>query len=114
MRTNRRLVAAAVLATLACASSVKFVPANRDGRPLTPRSPDEVEVFTRGVPAQRHVAVGTFTSQARVRHKEGMAYGGPPELLDTFRRKGAEQGCDAVVVTPGSGDTYEGTCIVYQ
>jgi hypothetical protein len=40
--------------------------------------------------------------------------GNSSALIEAVRDKAAEIGCDGVIVRPGTGFSYEGTCVVYK
>src|SRR5262245_56086594 len=92
-----------LLALLASCSTTYVTPLRRPPHALTPRSPDDVEVFTAKPPDR------PFTEVALV----GAMYG-----LGELTKKAAEVGCDAIfLLAPGrdyrSGAT-QAACLVYD
>ncbi len=109
--TRRAAFAALFLA--ACAPTVTFIPTNRAPHAMTARPVSEVAVFTSGMPERPYVEVGIVTADA-ARNKYGSPINGTPQLIGALREKAAEAGCEAVMMGPGSSDTYQATCIVYR
>jgi hypothetical protein len=113
------LLLAACLA--ACAdTSATYTGLNAPPRAVTPRSPDQVEVFSSVPPERPHVDIGLITVQ------EGDGDETPASLIALLRGAAADKGCDAVLLAPPSSRTgalwfggtrtyqvYSGTCLVY-
>jgi hypothetical protein len=102
-----------LFAFVACAPNVMFVPTNASPRPLYPRPPETVQVFSSSVPTKPFVEVGIITAETAMRGQHGVALSSAAELIEALREKGAELGCDALIVRPGSGDSHQATCLAY-
>ena len=81
-------LAAGCLPTTIHATSAALNPAPR---PMAPRAPADVELFTSGAPARPHVDVELLWIDSGVDRGIG-------ELLVQARIEGARHGCDGVVV----------------
>lgn len=99
---NRSIVIAVVaLATAACGIRTSFTPTNVAPRPLVPRPESTVEMFTATAPKRPYVEVGLVTSS----HAGGYSLATDDEVILGLRKKAAEIGCDAVVITAETGNT---------
>lgn len=111
-----------------CGTSIRTTTINASPRPLAPRDPATVELFTSGAPPRPHVDVALFEAE----ESSSFSVEGTPEMLGHLRTRGARLGCDAVVIggmssrDPGLADTESwlvknpksrkgiyATCIVY-
>lgn len=112
----------ALLATLAaaCAPTLHVTPLNPAPRPMSPRSPETVELFTSNRPAQPYVDVALLRAEQweRVPEDDEMA-----ESVAALRERAAQMGCDAVIITgmtASEDDEYNvrhgmyATCAVYN
>jgi hypothetical protein len=102
-------------------STVQTTVINPAPRPLAPRPPETVEVFTTGVPEQPHVDVALL----EVEQASGYSGDETPEMIAALRTRGAELGCDAIVFNgitshatmvegePPRKGVYA-TCVVYR
>lgn len=102
--TNRWLFA--LLVAAGCGTSIHTTPINPAPHAMVPRDPATVELFTSGPPQRAHVDVAFFEAE----ETSGLSLDGTPEMLRQLRERGAQLGCDAVVVggvssrDPGVGD----------
>ena len=112
-----------VLLAAGCAPSVVYTSTNPPPRPLTPRQPSSVAVFSSQPPPARFVEVGV------IEVREGGKYSANANLIDVMRSRAAKAGCDALIITGAkdeivgyqSGTTgsvstmkgYRGACIVF-
>lgn len=106
--------AALAAALLSCAPSVKSIRLNPPPRAMAPKPAENVEVFTTSTPDRAYVEVAIFTATTTLRAQNGAALDGPAELIGSLRKQAATEGCDGLIVRPGSGDSYQGTCVVYK
>lgn len=125
---TKQLVALALVLAAGCGTSISATPINPSPRPLAPRAPASVELYTSGSPARAHVDVAFLEAE----EASSFSTHGTPEMLAKLREQGARMGCDAVVVgglssrDPGLNDTETwlvsnpkgrkgifATCIVY-
>jgi hypothetical protein len=124
MRSAYALFAAVLPAIAACGTATTIAVTNPSPRPLVPRSPAEVDVFTSSAPSQPFVEVAIIQS----RQESIYSFDQMPEIIAAMREEAARAGCDGVVlhgasdkVVPtgnkwGSTATLEGfwgACIVY-
>jgi hypothetical protein len=111
---KRAFVLAVLLA--GCMPVTGFVRLNSSPRPLAPRPPSEVELFTTSAPTREYVEVAILTASPG----PGMYWGNgipleaPSNLIASLRKQGAQVGCDGLIVRPGAGHSYQGTCVVYR
>jgi len=101
-----RLAFALVLALAACGATTRFVATNPSPRPLAPRPPAAVQVFTSGRPAIPYVEVGVLQGR-----QGGLIVTGAdamPEIVTKMRADAAAIGCDGLIIN-GSADRVEGT-----
>lgn len=125
----RNLSLALLLAsTAACGTSIRTTAVNPAPYPMSPRPPATVELFTSGAPARPHVDVALIEAE----ESSSFSTHGTAEMLGKLRERGAEMGCDAVVIggmssrDPGLADTETwlvdnpksrkgvfATCVVY-
>lgn len=61
-------------------------------RPMRPRRPDTVQLFTAGPPRWRYIEVGIIESEEVTRTAEG------EYVLDDIRSEAAERGCDGLLL----------------
>ena len=128
---TKRLISAVALALVAaagCGTSIRETVINQPPRPMASRPPETVELFTSGAPARAHVDVAFLEAE----EASSFSTDGTADMLNKLRNRGAQRGCDAVVVggvssrDPGLNDTETwlvdnpkgrkgiyGTCIVY-
>lgn len=102
---NKRFLALVLAA--GCGTSIHTTPINPAPRPMAPRDPASVELFTSGAPQRAHVDVAFIEAE----ESSSFSTHGTPEMLNELRQKGARLGCDAVVIggltsrDPGVTDT---------
>jgi len=129
MRVLALLSATVSLLVAACGTTVQWVPTNASPRPLAPRHPSTVEVWTTGVPDRPYTEVGIITA----RQSSEMSLDEMPEIINELRTEAARIGCDAVAIqgkndkvvghgssARGTGSSYTstlegywGACLVY-
>jgi hypothetical protein len=88
------LPAAIAVWALACGTYVTATPINPAPRPLTPRSPESVEVFASGPPSEPFVDIALL----EVTQHEGLNRQGLDFMIERLRKRGGELGCDAVFI----------------
>jgi hypothetical protein len=90
----RNLALLVVLVT-ACGTTIKATAINPSPRPMYSRPADTVELFTSGAPADRkHVDVAYLEAEQDSEY----SWDDTPEFLKALRERGAQMGCDGVVV----------------
>jgi hypothetical protein len=115
---------ALALSGAACGVAIEQTPLSAPPRPLTPKSPEQVEVFTSGRPTK------PYRDIALMQMEEASVYASKSEaeILRRLRAMAAQRGCDGLVVLGQSGNvqtsingdyarTLRGlraTCIVYE
>ena len=119
----------ALVLVVGCGTSIQATSINPSPRPLVARSPASVELFTSGAPARPHVDVALLEAEAT----SSLSTDRTPEMLSELRERGAQMGCDAIVLggvtsrqpSPGEAETWlvdhpgsrrglVATCIVYS
>jgi hypothetical protein len=117
-----------LLALVGCGTAIRTTAINAPPRPMAPRPPDSVELFTSGAPDRPHVDVAFIETE----EQSSLSVSDTPEMLRALREEGGRMGCDAVVLggassrDPGVRDAetwiledskgrkgFYGTCIVY-
>jgi hypothetical protein len=95
-------LAALVLAStaVACGYNTSFTPTNVPPHPLAARAEASVEMFTATAPKRPYVEVGLISSQ----HDGMYSLSSDDEVMLGLRKKAAQIGCDAVVVTAETGN----------
>lgn len=131
MTTSTKSIVLACILTSAvagCGTTIKETVINQPPRPMAARPPETVELFTSGPPARPHVDVAFLEAE----ESSSLSTDETAEMLTKLRKRGAERGCDAVVIgglssrAPGlnDGETWlvdnpkarkgiYATCIVY-
>ncbi len=90
----RKLALLVVLVT-ACGTNIKATTINPSPRPMYSRPAETVELFTSGAPADRkHVDVAYLEAE----QDSELSWDDTPEFLKALRERGAQMGCDGVVV----------------
>jgi hypothetical protein len=84
----------ALLAFAACGTTIRETQVNSAPRPMPPRSPASVELFTSGAPARPHVDVALIEAE----EQSSFSTSRTPDMLNRLRERGAQRGCDAIVV----------------
>lgn len=124
---HRFLPALALVIATACGTTTRFSPTNPSPRPMQPRDPGSVHVYTTGHPDVPFTEVGVIQS----RQSSRLSLHEMPEIIREMRKKAANIGCDGVIInganntvvghenTDGSGSTgtlegYWGACIMYE
>ncbi len=102
----------AALATLACGPTVRYRSLSTSLPPLSPRSPESIDILMGGLSGRPHVDV------ALIEVEEPPWGADTSVLLQALRERAARAGCEAVVVTSMSVDdnmrsAVWGTCIHY-
>lgn len=124
----RHCFVALALSLAACGTSVKAIEINPAPRAMSPRPPATVELFTSGPPQRPYVDVALLEAE----EESSFSSDKTPEMLTALRERGAQMGCDAIVLggmtsrDPNLGDTETwlnddakgrkgvyATCIVY-
>lgn len=101
MKKNLSTLACAALLT-GCGLTTSYTPTNAPPRAMTPRPLESVQIFTASKPTRKFVEVGIVTS----RPTGSMSLSQTGDVLTGLRMKGAEVGCDAVLVTGTRSDSY--------
>lgn len=100
------LLASSLAAVAACGTTTQFAPTNPSPRPMAPRHPDTVQVFTTGNPEVPYVEVGIIQS----RQSSRLSLHEMPEMIRELRKEAAKIGCDGVILN-GANNTTEGHVI---
>lgn len=119
---------AALLFVVGCGTSINATTINRAPHPMAARPPETVELFTSGAPARAHVDIALLEAE----ESSSFSLDKTPEMLTKLRERGAQMGCDAIVIggmssrDPGLADSETwlvnnpkgrkgiyATCIVY-
>jgi hypothetical protein len=90
-RLHRGLIP--LLLLLSCGPTINQNRLNAPPRPMTPRQPLAVEMFTTRVPDRPYVEVAMIETQQGALSPET-----PSEIFDILRERAAEMGCDGVVL----------------
>lgn len=112
-----------------CGTAIKTTTLNASPRPMQPRPPETVELYTSGAPARGHVDVALIEAE----EQSSLSVADTGDMLRKLRAKGGQMGCDAVVVggsssrDPGLRDAetwiaedpkgrrgFYATCIMYN
>jgi len=127
--TNRFIAAFALVVAAGCGTTIRETVINQPPRAMAARPPESVEMFTSGPPARPHVDVAFIEAE----ESSSFSTDGTAAMLTKLRQRGAQRGCDAIVVgglssrDPGLGDGETwvndnpkgrkgvyATCIVYS
>ncbi len=104
------LVKPAIVATIylifltGCGTAIKLTNLNPSPKPISPKSPEQVQIFTTGRPAVPYTEVMLISSQ----QESEFSQDDTPEIIQKMREAAANQGCDALIITM-SNDTVSGT-----
>jgi hypothetical protein len=118
MQLRSLLAVLSFLATAACGTSITSMPLNPPPRPMPPRAPEDVHVYTSGRPARNYHEIAVLESQQESKY----SFDDSADVFGKMRAKAAQMGCDGLVVL-GANDAlhgrrtlhgYRGTCIVYE
>jgi hypothetical protein len=102
---NRGIAAFALFVFLTgCGTVVKVTRLNPSPKPLLPRNPEQVEIFTTGKPNVPYTEVSLISSQ----QASEFSSDDTPEIIRKMRLEAADQGCDALIITM-SNDSVSGT-----
>ena len=82
------------LALAACGTSIRETVINTPPRQMAPRPIESVEMFTSGAPARPHVDVAFLEAE----EASSLSTSETHDMLNALRKRGAERGCDAIVV----------------
>lgn len=94
MRTAAHLKTAILTLSLtACGVQTHYTPTNLPPRPMHPRSPESVLMFTSSAPTRPFVEVGLVTSA----HASGYSTATDDDVILGVRKQAADIGCDGVV-----------------
>jgi hypothetical protein len=124
--SHQRFIALVLAA--GCGTSIRSTPINQPPHPMMARDPASVELFTSGAPPRPHVDVTFIEAE----ESSSLSTHETPDMLRELRDKGAQLGCDGVVIggvssrDPGVNDAEAwlvdhpkgrkgifATCIVY-
>lgn len=108
MRRLAALAPALGLALVGCAPTTTFVKTNASPKALAARPVDGVAVFTASAPDRPYVEVGIISSITTVSLPDRAA------LLAAIRAEAAARGCEGLIVSSGTSELAEGTCIVFR
>jgi len=89
--------AALVLATslaVGCGTTIRETVINTPPRAMAARPPESVEMFTSGAPARAHVDVAFIEAE----ESSSFSTDGTADMLAKLRKRGADRGCDGIVV----------------
>ena len=89
MRVPALIVA---LLTVACGTTTQWVPTNPSPRPLQPRHPSTVEIWTTGVPNRPYTEVGIITA----RQSSELSVDDMPEIINELRAEAASIGLSLI------------------
>jgi hypothetical protein len=107
----RSFTVACVLLLAACSSTrIGYVAVNQPPHPVSPRSPDSVEVFTDARPDRPFVDVATFDVEV-------MGIDRSPDALAKLRSRAADVGCEGLIISDSMAfahGKYTASCIVYS
>ncbi len=84
----------ALLLAVGCGTSIHTTTINPAPRPMAPRPPASVELFTSGAPPRAHVDVAFLEAE----ESSSFSTHRTPDMLNKLREKGAQMGCDAIVI----------------
>jgi hypothetical protein len=77
-----------------CGTTIHTTPINPAPHAMVPRDPATVELFTSGPPQRAHVDVAFVEAE----EESGLSTDDTSDMLRQLRERGAQLGCDAVVV----------------
>ena len=111
--------ALAVLPLVACTHVFTYTKLNDPPHALTPRRPDDVEVFKVQPPGREDVEIGMLETKKPVFDRDAEI---SPTMIERFRRKAGELGCEFIVLEskkpvnagPERSDRYRAACVVYR
>jgi hypothetical protein len=83
-----------LLLAAGCGTSITATQVNAPPRPMGPRPAATVEMFTSGAPAKPHVDVALLEAE----EASSLSTHGTAEMLNKLRERGAQMGCDGIVV----------------
>lgn len=84
----------ALLVAAGCGTSIHSTPLNPAPHPMVSRHPATVELFTSGPPQRAHVDVAFIEAE----ETSSFSTDGTADMLRQLRERGAQLGCDAVVI----------------
>jgi hypothetical protein len=120
-----RHLALLLVVAAGCGTNLRATAINPSPRPMHPRPPGSVELFTSGAPADRpHVDVAYLEAEQQTE----LSADDTPEFFNLLRKRGAEMGCDGIVIGsptnnvtrgidgehPVSLHGIVGTCIMFE
>jgi hypothetical protein len=126
MKKSFWVVVLAVLSVAGCGVHVEVIKLNPPDHVISPKDPANVKVFTSGGPSRPYTEAYMLNST-----QEAFSASRTPEIIEEMRKKAAELGCDALIIT-GSNDTtlygsphsftetariykgFHGSCIMYR
>jgi hypothetical protein len=88
-------IALALVLVAGCGTSITATMVNAPPHPMGPRPPASVELFTSGAPARPHVDVALLEAEQT---SSSVSTHGTPEMLTKLRERGAQMGCDGIVI----------------
>ncbi|HTJ43671.1 MAG TPA: hypothetical protein VL463_16310 [Kofleriaceae bacterium] len=111
-----------ILLAAACGTTTRFIATNPSPRPMAPRAPESVALFTTGHPNVPYVEVGIIQG----RQSSSLSFDEMPGIIAAIREDAAKAGCDAIIINGASDkvvgdrsgtDTLEGfwgACVMYM
>jgi len=101
--------ALALLIAAGCGTSISSTVINPSPRPLTPRRPESVQIFSSGPPPRPHVDVAYLEAEQQT----DLSLDGTADFIAKLRRHAAALGCDGVVIG-GNTNHATGSIIDYH
>jgi hypothetical protein len=92
------LLTLALFTAVACGTTTRFTPTNPSPRPMGPRAPETVHIYT-SQPQTPYVEVGILQS----RQSSELSSDDMPEIVQSMRKEAAKIGCDGVIIN-GTAD----------
>jgi len=89
-----RKLSLSLLLAVGCGTSIHATTINPAPHLMSPRPPASVELYTSGPPARAHVDVAFLEAE----EESSFSVAGTPEMLAKLHERGAQMGCDAVVI----------------
>lgn len=107
MRAAKKVMMCSLVFLGGCAHvGVEYTAINAPPRPLQPKSPDTVQVFTSQAPERKYVEIGTLTAM-----HDSVASNA--DMFAQLKVEAAKRGCDGVVITQRDDAAAIGACVVY-
>ena len=129
MLPSRWILTASLCFVAACGIKTEYIELNPPPHVMAPRSPDQVAIFTTGLPERPYVEVGTIEVKQEIYNGASAS-----EIMRVLREEAARRGCDGLVLLGANDETvvegssgshggsvssktlkgYRATCIVYK